>query len=154
MKTLQTLLVISFLAVLTACGPTKEPTSTDAKTAKVENNRGRSNQGISKGRTKTTNAPDFSSDNVTDSEAVRNNEERNKARMQEMYSTLNMDEAQIKRFENEWKRSTGAWKRSNRNQSMNNFEKVEYQDRILSNILDEAQFEAYREWARENPMTD
>lgn len=155
MKNLKTLMAVGFLAVLTTCGTTKEVPDVDNTATKQETNRGRSNQENSAKRTKTTNSPQMSSEKTAAStDTVENNDALDTARLQEMYSSLNMDETQIKRFESDWGRSTSVWKRSNRNKSMNNFEKVEYQDRILKNILDESQFEAYQEWARENPMTD
>lgn len=155
MKKIKTLFAVGFLAVLTSCGTTKDVATKDSTAIKQESNRGRSNQGDTSGRTKTTNSPQMSSEKTADStDTVENNDALDTARLQEMYSSLNMDENQIKRFESDWGRSTSVWKRSNRNKSMNNFEKVEYQDRILKNILDESQFEAYQEWARENPMTD
>lgn len=158
MKKIKTLLAVGFLALLTSCGTTQQTTNKDntkdTTAAKQENNRGRSNQDNIEGRTKTENSSQLSKGRAATSETVRNNEALDKTRMQEMYSSLKMDEDQVERFEHEWRQSTGSWKRSNRNRAMNNYERVEYQDRILKNILDESQFEAYQEWARENPMKD
>lgn len=157
MKKIQTLFAVGFLAVLTSCGTTQQTTKNENSSVKVENNRGRSNQQMQEntvGRTKTETSPQLSSEKKTRAESVRNSDSPDNARNQLMYTSLNMKEEQVERFENEWKNATGTWKRSNRNKSMNSFEKVEYQDRILKNILDESQFEAYRTWARENPMKD
>lgn len=158
MKKIKTLLAVGFLAILTSCGTTQQTTNKDntkdITTAKQVNNRGRSNQDNIEGRTKTENSPQLSTGRAATSETVRNIDAIDKARMQDMYSSLNMNKEQVERFENEWKSSTDTWKRSNRNKSMNSFERVEYQDRILKNILDESQFETYQEWARENPMRD
>ncbi|WP_026452694.1 hypothetical protein [Aequorivita capsosiphonis] len=150
MKNLRTLLAVGFLAVLTSCGTTKQ--TADASSVSTETNRGRSNQTTE--RTKTEKSPQFSSERSETSETVRNSETVDNARIQQMYTALDMNKDQISRYENEWKRSTGAWKSKNRNKNMNSFEKTEYQDRIMKNILDESQFEAYQEWARENPITD
>lgn len=152
MINLRTFLAVGFLAVLTSCGTTKETTQPVA--TKQETNRGRSNQDNTSGRTKTTTSPKFSSEKAATATSIRNDEARDKAKMQEMYTSLSMNDDQIERFESEWARSTGNWKRSNRNKTMNNFERVEYQDRILRNILDESQFDAYQEWARANPARD
>ncbi len=149
MINLRTLFAVGFMAVLTSCGTTQDVTAD-----KQAGTRGRSNQEITTGRTKTTTSPEFSSERTVTSTTTRNDDARYKANLKNMYSSLNMNEDQIKRFENEWGSSTSAWKRSNRNKTMNSFERTEYQDRILKGILDETQFEAYREWARENPMTD
>lgn len=154
MKNLKTLMAVGFLAVITSCSTTKQTTDAQATANKQENNRGRSNQENTIERTKTTNSAQFPTERTASSENTRNNDAVDTARMQEMYSSLKMDDSQIKRFESEWGSSTSAWKKSNRNKTMNNFERVEYQDRILKNILDESQFESYQEWARENPGRD
>lgn len=154
MKNLKILVAVCFLSMLTSCGTIKETTTSTETTTVQDNKRGRSNQVNTEGRTKTTNSPQMTSEKIEVKEDVRVAEAREKARLQEMYSALDMDEVQISRFESEWGRAAGNWKRSNRNASMNTFERVEYQDRILKNILDEAQFETYQEWARENPIPD
>lgn len=150
MKNLRTLLAVGFLAVLTSCSTTKQ--TADTTSVSTETNRGRSNQTVE--RTKKTSSPDFSREKSISSEAVRNTENLDEARAQKMYSSLKMDKNQTIRYENEWKRSMGAWKSNNRNKNMNSFEKTEYQDRIMKNILNETQFASYQEWARENPITD
>lgn len=156
MKNLTTLLAVGFLAVLTSCSTTKQ--TADASSVSSETNRGRSNQTIE--RTKTENTPKFSSDrssssdNANISDNIKNTEATDMARMEEMYSSLDMNKEQITRYEKEWKSSIGAWKRSNRGKTMNSFERTEYQDRIMKNILNETQFETYQKWARENPITD
>ncbi len=180
MKKIKTLFAVGFLAILTSCGTTQQTTTKNTTAVKQENNRGRSNQDNIEARTKTETSPQLSTKRAATSETVRNVEQRtktdnspqlstgravssetvrnidatDKARIQKMYSSINMNEEQVARFENEWKNSMGNWKRSNRNKTMNSFERVEYQDQILKNILDESQFDAYQEWARENPLKD
>jgi hypothetical protein len=79
---------------------------------------------------------------------------KEEARMQKMYSNLNMNDDQISRFESEWKASENSWNSTNRNKAMNNFERTESQDRILKEILDDAQFKKYQQWARDNARTE
>lgn len=159
MKNLRTLLAVGFLAFMTSCNTTKQTTtdsvdrSTRQTTTKtVEGNRGRSNQDISQNQS--TNSRQVSSKRVSSTGTARNNKALSMERNKNMYETLNLDDSQIKRFENDWKNSTNSWKRSNRNKTMNSFERTEHQDRIMKNILDDSQFQAYQEWARENPITD
>lgn len=174
MKNLKTLFAVVFLAILTSCGTTKETTkdATKSSTVSTETNRGRSNQSVDRSnqtvdrtnqtvdRTKTDTSQNSSSGksitaaNTKASDDARNIEAADKARMEKMYSSLNWDEEQISRFENEWKNSTNQWKRSNRGKTMNSFERTEYQDRIMKDILDDDQFGQYQEWARENPIID
>lgn len=155
MKNIRTLLAVGFLAFLTSCSSTKETTNTRAantSTNKIENNRGRSNQDYEKVERQTSRKN--SSERVSSSRAVRNNDALDRERFQSMYTMLNLDDTQKTRFENEWQNSTNSWKSRNRNKTMNSFERTERQDRIMKNILDESQFEVYQKWAREHPITD
>lgn len=159
MKNLRTLLAVGFLAIMTSCSTTKQTTtdSVDSSTRQtttktVEGNRGRSNQNIDQAQT--NNSRQITSKRVSTTGAVRNNEAFYRERNQNMYKTLNLDDTQITRFENDWRNSTNTWKRGNRKKEMNSFERTEYQDRIMKDILDKEDFEAYQEWARENPITD
>lgn len=156
MKNLRTLFAVSFLAVLTSCGTTQQAADTSTistpSTPSTETNRGRSNQNLDRG--KTNSSSEISSGKSRTTAAVRNSEELNDARTQQMYSSLRMEKEQIIRYENEWKSSTATWKRSNRDRNMNSFERTEYQDRIMKSILNDSQFQAYQEWARENPIAD
>lgn len=94
----------------------------------------------------------------TNTEPVRNRSKKTRNRsnddysenLREMYTALNMTNDQIKTFESQWRREVDTWRASNRNSSMNHYERVEKQDRILKDILDESQFEEYQQWAREH----
>lgn len=171
MKKLSTFLSMGLLALLTACGTTQSSTA-DTQTT----NRGRSNTAIGN----TSNSPaspqqasristSTSSSTtgqrqattqrstpttVTTTTANRNTVAKEEARMQKMYSILNMNDAQITRFESECKASENSWNSTNHNKAMNNFERTESQDRILKEILDDAQFKKYQQWARDNARTD
>ena len=161
MKNLKIVLATGFIALLVSCGPAKETTSVGAKKDTVTNstqNRGRSNQDVSANRQ--SNANRNSNRNATaagsrtsntDKSPTRNAEAVYKANMQKMYSDLNMSNEQVKSFESKWTSNQNSWKRNNPNKTMNNYETIEYQDRILNQILDENQFESYRQWVIDNP---
>ncbi|CAM3458579.1 hypothetical protein [Aequorivita lipolytica] len=151
MKNLKTLLAVGFLTLLTACGTTKPTATADTQTT---NNRGRSNTEINATTNSTTNsttgARQTTRQNTATATAAANAEVANKAKMQKMYTDLNMDDDQINRFESEWNSSEITWKRNNRNKTMNTFERTELQDRIFRDLLNDQQFEQYQQWAREN----
>lgn len=162
MKKLRIFLSMGLLGLLTACGTTQSSTA-DTQTT----NRGRSNTEIASTRnsttntrqaTRTTRATTSTRQATTEtSEATtanRNTVAMEEAIIQKMYSNLNMNAAQISRFESEWKASINSWNSTNRNKAMNSFERTESQDRILKEILDEAQFKKYQQWARENARTE
>lgn len=136
MKNLKTLFAIGGMALLAACSTPKETTSTTAHT-----NRGRSNvEANSKVSTK-------ASENLSSS---RNVESPERANLKRMYHDLAMTSGQISRFENQWKKYVDSRKAENRDKEMNNYERIEYQDKILRDILDDSQFEFYQKWVRAN----
>lgn len=156
---------MGLLGLLTACGTTQSSTA-DTQTT----NRGRSNTEIASTRNSTTNtrqatrttrantstrqANTETSESATATTTNRNTVAMEEAKMQKMYSNLNMNAAQISRFESEWKASVNSWNSTNRNKAINSFERTESQDRILKEILDEAQFKKYQQWARDNARTE
>jgi len=162
MRTQRTFLSIGLVALLTACGTTQSSTSENQNT-----NRGRSNTEITGIRnattntgqaTRTTRATTNTRQATTEIEGAtpsnRNTVALEEARMQKMYSSLNMNSDQIKRFESEWEAFVNSRNSTNRNQAMNNFERTENQDRILKEILDGAQFKKYQQWAKDNAVAE
>ena len=173
MKNFRIVWAVGFLALLTACGNTKS-TTTEPKATIGEQapNRGRSNTQAnaetrtvtnSTTRTTTTTSPtrvtratnDGSTRAATTSDrtaATNNADSAQKAKMQKMYTDLDMNDEQISRFEKAWKASTGSYSNSNSNSdtAMNSFERTEAQDKIMRDILSASQFEKYQEWAIEN----
>ncbi|WP_146743734.1 hypothetical protein [Aequorivita sp. CIP111184] len=144
MKKLRTFLSVGLLALLTACGTTKNSTAENQAT-----NRGRANtEVISSGNSVSGSRP--KTENRTAATITTSTDVENKAAMEQMYSYLNMSDDQISRFDRGWKSTTDTWKKANPNKSMNSFERTETQDKILKDILDESQFEKYQQWAREN----
>jgi hypothetical protein len=158
MKKLRILFAVSTMALLTACGTTKTNTS---ETQTNNSNRGRSNTQVSTNSTTATStrqdtstnrAVNTNRTNRANTGAAVTNEAVYEARTQKMYTDLNMDPTQIGTYELNWKNAETTWKRSNRNQSMNNFERIELEDRILKDLLNDTQFTEYQAWARENAM--
>ncbi len=147
MKNLKTLFAIGGMALLTACGTPKETTSTSVNT-----NRGRSTtETNSKVAVKASEGSRTIRGEASANTAnARNTEATEKAKLKRMYTDLEMTNEQIIQFENEWKRSMESWKRSNRGKEMNNYERVEYQDKILRDVLNDSQYESYRDWVRKN----
>lgn len=146
MKKLRTILSVGLLGLLAACGTSK--TSTEADNNPMTN-RGSSSASVLSGGN-TVSSRTTTTENRTTRTTNGNVEVENKAGMEQMYSYVNMTGDQISRFERGWKSTTDAWKKTNPNQTMNSFERTEAQDKILKNILDDAQFASYQEWAKKN----
>ena len=173
MKKVKIFLSVGLLSLLTACGTTQK-TTTDAQTT----DRGRSNTEVINNNASTTNRADANTRSASNTRTTTNTKQStatkretssrtssttaatrdtgalDAAKMKKMYSDLEMNDAQINSFERNWKTAMDSWKRSNRNKTMNNFERTENQDRILKEVLDEAQFEKYQQWARANVKTE
>ncbi|AFL81143.1 hypothetical protein Aeqsu_1660 [Aequorivita sublithincola DSM 14238] len=144
MKTLRTLSAVGLLALLTACGSTQTST-TDTQT--ITPNRGKSNTEI----TSAGKAPTRQSSTVSaNSDTTRNNAAATKAEMEKMYTALDMNDDQISQFNTKWQTEMNSWSRSNRNNTMNSFERTETQDKIMKGILNDTQFVKYQQWARDN----
>lgn len=148
MKKLRTFLSVGLLALLTACGTSKTNTTTETDTSPMTNRGRASAEVLSSGNTVSSRTT--TTENRTTRTTNGNVEVENKAGMEQMYSYVNMTGDQISRFERGWKSTTDAWKKTNPNQTMNNFERTEAQDKILKNILDDSQFASYQEWAKKN----
>ncbi len=146
MKTFKTYLIVGFTALIAAsCGSVKDTSTT---------NRGMSNtQVIEKTKSvEPTSKNSRQSMEVKSSESpmVYKSDDYKFGKLQPMYSEIDMDDSQIGRFENEWKKSVDSWKKNNPNKTMNTYEIVENQDRILMDILDDSQFEKYQQWVINN----
>jgi len=139
------MLAVGLLALLTSCEATKQSAA-----SKEPGTRGRVNTEASSAANQSTVSRQATARATAASGITTNSGALNEAKMNEMYTAVNMSQDQISRFQNDWKTSVNAWKRNNRNQEMNNYERVEQQDKILSDILDASQFKAYQQWAREN----
>lgn len=144
MKTIRSIFAIGLTALLVSCGTSKETTSSPVKP-----DRGVSN--VEKTPSKSVENAKSVRANASDS-AIEDglNEMEERGEMKRMYVDLDMDDAQIMKFEKGWNSAMETWKRSNPNKAMNRYEKIETQDRILRGILDDAQLEAYQMWLRDN----
>lgn len=143
---MRTILAIGLTTILVSCGTTKE-----TKSVTSNQNRGRSNvEATSTSSTKTVETSRTARpDSATIARTNRSAEMEETESFKTMYSDLDMTEDQVSRFEKDWKNSLNSWKKSNRNKVMNSYERIEYQDRILRDILNDSQFESYQEWVRE-----
>ena len=133
------------MALFTACGTPKQTTSASSNTDRGRNNVETTSASTSQATSRTARA-----EASTAAEINRNNEALERENIKRMYNDLKMTREQINDFENKWDESMVSWKRNNRNKVMNNYERVEHQDRILKDILTEPQFESYRQWVRQN----
>lgn len=147
MKSIKSIFAIGFTALLVSCSTTKETTAT-----KTAQNRGRSNVETTTNtdKMKVVDSRTVSSKASATASANGMSDMDEKANFNQMYTDLDMNPQQIARFEKDWKNSTDSWKRANRNKTMNNYERIETQDRILKNILDDSQFESYQQWVRDH----
>ena len=159
MKNLKTIMGIAIMAVLTACGGTQNTASSTQ-----QNNRGRSNTQM---ETSAGRAPTQSSATRTTTTTTRQTstsrtatvadnakiEAAREANMQKMYKDLQMDKAQIARYEKAWNTEMSTWKKNNPNQAMNAYVRAEKQDKIMRELLNEQQLENYQQWAREHANT-
>lgn len=145
MRNLKIVVAVGLLAVLTSCGATKQTAA-----SKEPGTRGRVNTETPRAVNQSTESRQEAARRTAAAGLNTDSEALNEARMSEMFTALNMKQDQIDRFQSEWRTSMKSWKRNNRNQAMNNYERIERQDRILRDILDESQFEAYQEWARQH----
>lgn len=152
MKNIKSLFTIGGIVLLISCGTTQEPAQKESQSVTTNSNRGRSNtETPSRVATRSSESSRIAQVESSKGRTVdRHNEAAEAENFKRMYSDLEMTPDQIDKFETEWSKSLEAWKRTNRNKVMNNYERIEYQDRILRDILSESQFESYQEWVREN----
>lgn len=147
MKTINGIIAIGLTAFLVSCGSTQDSVSSTA-----ESNRGRNTVETSEN----TNSRMARNSNAarTEENARRLAETEERLELNRMYSDLNMDQSQIDNFERQWSEAKNSWRRENRNQTMNSYERIEHQDRILNGILDDDQFSSYQQWVRDNASED
>ena len=68
-----------------------------------------------------------------------------------MYTSLNMTEDQIQRYETASRTSMDAWKSSNAQRAMTLEQRMETQDATVKAILDASQYKNYQQWLKDNP---
>ena len=68
-----------------------------------------------------------------------------------MYTSLNMTEDQIQRYETASRTSMDAWKSSNAQRTMTIEQRMETQDATVKAILDASQYKNYQQWLKDNP---
>lgn len=150
MKNLKTIALLGCTAILVSCGTTKETTS-----SKEAQNRGRDNQEVFATKPaipvdKSRTIRQGNTGITSPAEKPAASEEQRKMQLKNMFDEVGMTGEQVQRFENNWQNVAESWKRNNGDKEMNNYERIEYQDRILRDILDDNQFRNYQDWMREN----
>ncbi|WP_100615007.1 hypothetical protein [Confluentibacter citreus] len=74
-----------------------------------------------------------------------------KQRNAQMYTSLNMTEEQIGKYETETRMSMDAWKQDNPQKMMAIEDRMKHQSDHLKTILNESQFISYGQWTTSNP---
>ncbi len=149
MKNFGIICTIGFMAIMISCGSSRESTAARETAPDREQDRGRSNVEAATASSKPISSPRTVTSTAAASARTSKKEAMDESNnIKRMYGDLNMTKGQVQKFEEKWNSSMEMWKRGNPNKTMNNFERIEYQDRILRDILDDNQFEAYQEWVR------
>src|SRR5690554_4306433 len=146
MKTLKIVIAIGAMSLMISCGTTSETasrTNPDRGRSNVETTTNTSSRTVQSSRTARAEAS-------VDNNANRINDLERKMELKRMYADLDMSQSQKADFERKWKTAQTSWNNNNPNQAMNNYERIENQDRILKEVLDESQFQSYRQWVRDN----
>ena len=138
---------MGFIALLVSCGTSKETTSATANSKRGQSNL-EATTNTTTGKTKNSRIVSTDASSISATNRIAKTEE--KMNLKRMYNDLDMTDTQINRFEKEWNNTADSWKRNNPNKAMNSYERVEYQDRILRDILDDSQFDSYRKWVIDN----
>lgn len=142
MKKLKVLFITLLVGVIFGCGDGKErrnDTVVDADSANDVNRTEEMN---------TSNDHQLTQDrNETyDFESAESKQQR-----ESMYSSLNMTQDQIEKYESTYKGNYNIWSSDNPNRKMTDQEWREHRDRVMKDILDKDQYEKYQKWADENP---
>ena len=72
-------------------------------------------------------------------------------RTKQMYTSLNMTDDQITRYETASRASMDSWKMSNAERAMTAQQRLDQQDTTIKSILDAPQYQNYQQWVRDNP---
>lgn len=163
MKTLHFILMGSAISVIIACGSGNDTTTasngamgrTTNATGGTDDTANRSDEttGTLYNANVNTNAqsrqPDPEKPATTTVNSNKNTERQQE--MRRMYSSLNMTDDQIRRFEEASNTANETWKKNNPGSTMtNNYMRMQ-RDKNLKPILDESQYTQYQQWAKNNP---
>src|SRR5690606_32033818 len=163
MKTLHFILMGSAISVIIACGSGNGTTTasngamgrTTNATGGTDDTANRSDEttGTLYNANVNTNAqsrqPDPEKPATTTVNSNKNTERQQE--MRRMYSSLNMTDDQIRRFEEASNTANETWKKNNPGSTMtNNYMRMQ-RDKNLKPILDESQYTQYQQWAKNNP---
>lgn len=142
-KVLSSLLVL----LLIACGNSQKKTGTDSTdtymTDPAINDKDSNNDHMSN---------DGTMNNTQDPDLIQ--EEYDTQRNEHMYSSLNMTDEQIQRYETAMRTSMDTWERNNPQKTITIKDRMKIQRDNLVPILDELQFRNYEQWANDNPYRE
>lgn len=142
-KVLSSLLVL----LLIACGNSQKKTGTDGTdtymTDPAINDKDSNNDHMSN---------DGTMNNTQDPDLIQ--EEYDTQRNEHMYSSLNMTDEQIQRYETAMRTSMDTWERNNPQKTITIKDRMKIQRDNLVPILDELQFRNYEQWANDNPYRE
>lgn len=122
---------------LASCEATKS-TATQTSTVERETSSGRNTSG--------TNRSVSHADSKTDAKKKEIEQAR------EMYREIGMSSEQIERYER-FTKGAGTSNRGRSNQGSNEYERIEQQDKIMREILDDQQFKRYQDWVLKQSRT-
>lgn len=153
MKTREQIILVVFMAMIMSCdfGKNRSPNhSTEGRTV-PEN----------KDITNTTNYKKTGNLDAVDEASVGNNQRAdslnenwnldNPKRREHLYSRFQMTTEQIQRYEE----ALQAWKEAQKDDAfklLSANEKIKEENRILKDILNDSQYDQYRQWARANDL--
>lgn len=154
MKKIFQFMTLSVAALFMACGST----TTDPGTTETSTTNG-TNMSNSPTSTTTPNVGDKGNGNRnlsvynTNPNKVDtvNQADYDMQRTTQMYTSLNMTDDQIQRYETATRASMDAWKSSNAERAMTAQQGMEQQNATIKGILDDSQYQTYQQWVRDNP---
>lgn len=161
MKNLNKIAVMLALTFLMACGNSKNATNSTP----MDNGTSSSNRDMnSKNSDGIYNSDKKASNDAMD--ASKNNSDMNMSssdfdisdydmqRRQEMYTGLNMNPDQIRRYESDSKSAMQNWKKKNKNTAMSTQDRMQQESKHLKSILDSDQYSQYEQWVTDNPYNN
>ena len=155
MKNLNSLLFLGVMGLFIACSGSKStpyattpnsPTSTPtAQTSRTVD--GSTRQTSANPRVPNPEKPTTTVNN-------RNIKTDREARMKQMYSSLNMTEDQINRYESAYRQNQNTWEERNDGREMSAEERNDWRNNTFRSILDPTQYQDYQNWSKSNPDMD
>ncbi|HLT32581.1 MAG TPA: hypothetical protein VKZ98_02215 [Aquaticitalea sp.] len=150
MKTLKTFFILICVFSLYACNSSnKGNTNGTGDAYDATTNTDTRNDNI----TRDINDTNRSIDNTLrdDRDPTQTETDYNLQRNQQMYTSLNMNQDQIDRYEADWNTAMDNWNKQNPQSTMNTQNRMDLQRTTLRPILDDTQYDNYGQWVSANP---